>query len=103
MSLENSNPELDAVVGSETTLKEILVNYVGQEANPDNDEVTVKMIVETIATEFPEFLSVVAEENWIRGYHQALVDVETGQKAHQDFLNDNSEIDDAEKRNTTVD
>ena len=25
---------------------------------------------------------VVAEENWIRGYHQALTDVEIGRKAH---------------------
>jgi hypothetical protein len=34
------------------------------------------MIVETLAQEFPEFLMVVAEENWLRGYHQALTDVE---------------------------
>ncbi len=44
------------------------------------DEVTVEMIVETMAKEFPEFLMAIAEENWIRGYHQALDDVEVGQK-----------------------
>ena len=32
------------------------------------------------ATDFPEFLMAVAEENWIRGYHQGLEDVETGEK-----------------------
>ena len=38
------------------------------------------MIVEVIAKEFPEFLLVVAEENFIRGYEQALADVESEEK-----------------------
>ena len=38
------------------------------------------MIVNTMAQEFPEFVLTVAEENWIRGYQQAMVDVETGQR-----------------------
>ena len=42
------------------------------------------MIVETMATEFPEFLMAVAEENWIRGYHQALDDVDAGQTMAND-------------------
>ena len=44
------------------------------------------MIVETMATEFPEFLMAVAEENWIRGYHQALNDVDTGHKMAQEEI-----------------
>ena len=36
------------------------------------------MIVNTVADEFPEFLLAVAEENWIRGYEQALTDVDVG-------------------------
>jgi len=39
------------------------------------------MIVETMADEFPEFLMVIAEENWIRGYHQALEDINLGRNA----------------------
>ena len=35
------------------------------------------MIIEVMAKEFPEFLLVVAEENFIRGYQQALADVDT--------------------------
>ena len=31
-----------------------------------------------MASDFPEFLMVVAEENWIRGYRQGIVDVEKG-------------------------
>ena len=69
---------LDEVVDTETEMKHWLVNYVGEKKDPDNGEVTVDMIVETMATEFPEFLMAVAEENWVRGYHQALNDVETG-------------------------
>ena len=59
-------------------LKEWLVNYVGQRVEPENDTVTVGHIVEVMASDFPEFLMVVAEENWIRGYRQGIVDVEKG-------------------------
>ena len=71
-------------VETDTEMKSWLVNYVGEKHDPDSGEVTVEMIVETMATEFPEFLMAVAEENWIRGYHQALSDVDTGQKMFQE-------------------
>jgi len=71
-------------VETDTEMKNRLVNYVGEKHDPDSGEVTVEMIVETMATEFPEFLMAVAEENWIRGYHQALNDVDTGQKMFQE-------------------
>tara|TARA_R100000808_G_C2133847_1_gene142504 strand:- start:510 stop:851 length:342 start_codon:yes stop_codon:yes gene_type:complete len=79
MSL-GENPTLNEVVEKNTQLKELVVNYVGNAHNPESGEVTVEMIVETMAKEFPEFLMVIAEENWIRGYHQALNDVEHGEK-----------------------
>ena len=75
------NPTLDQIVEPENDLKNWLVEYVGEKLNPENNEVTVEMIVEVLSEEFPEFLMVVAEENWIRGYHQALSDVETGRLA----------------------
>ena len=40
------------------------------------------MIVNTMAKEFPEFVLTVAEENWVRGYQQALNDVDTGMTMH---------------------
>ena len=70
------NPMLKEAVTQDSEVKKWLVNYVGEKHNPENDEVTVEMIVETIAKEFPEFLLVLAEENWVRGYRQALADVE---------------------------
>lgn len=76
----DNNPTLNSAVESDNHLKNILVEYVGKKLSPDNNNVTVEMVIEVVAEEFPEFLLAVAEENWIRGYHQALTDVEVGQK-----------------------
>ena len=69
------NPDLlKEVIPTESELKEIIVNYVGNTTNPENDEVTVEQIIDVFAEQFPEFLLVLAEENWINGYTQALKD-----------------------------
>jgi len=83
------NPDLlKEVVPTESELKEIIVNYVGNTINPDTDEVTVEDIVDVFADQFPEFLLVLAEENWINGYTQALSDSKTlkhdNQKLHKE-------------------
>ena len=90
MEIEH-NPTLHEAVNSDTALKEWLVDYVGEKHKPESEEVTVEMIVATIADEFPEFLMAIAEENWVRGYHQALVDVEEGQKALEEVAEDTTE------------
>jgi hypothetical protein len=74
------NPVLDQLVEPDTDLKNWLVEYVGSRLSPDNMDVTVEMIVEVVAAEFPEFLLAVAEENYIRGYEQALDDLNEAQK-----------------------
>jgi hypothetical protein len=84
--LELQEPENDTakkVVLPEGPLKEMLVNYVGQKLQPENDEVTVEMLVSAIAEEFPEFVLVVAEENFIRGYKQALEDMDSFNSSQQ--------------------
>jgi hypothetical protein len=63
---------------AEGPLKELLVEYVGTKT--DTEDVTAEMIVEAMSEEFPEFLMLVAEENWIRGYQQAIHDVDEGHK-----------------------
>jgi hypothetical protein len=78
------NPDLEHAVAPENDLKNILVEYVGENLNPENNEVTLDMVVETVAKEFPEFLLAVAEENWVRGYQQALDDVEVGRKISEE-------------------
>ena len=71
------NSELSKqVIPTESELKEIIVNYVGNKINPETDEITVENIVDVFAEQFPEFLLAIAEENWINGYTQALKDTE---------------------------
>ena len=75
--MENEN--LNETLSTNTGLKELVVNYIGERlAGPE--EITVDMAVEVFAAEFPEFLLAVAEENFLRGYEQALADVETMEK-----------------------
>ena len=76
-------------VDKENELKTFLVEYVGEKEKPENDEVTVEMIVNTMAKEFPEFVLTVAEENWIRGYQQAMVDIEVGERLVEQELKKN--------------
>jgi len=74
--MENENPDLVLPVTVDTPLKDMVVNYIGERLNPENGDVTVAMAVEVFAAEFPEFLMAVAEENFIRGYQQAITDIE---------------------------
>jgi len=73
--IKNSDLQKE-VIPTESELKEIIVNYVGEKTNPENDEVTVESVISIFAEQFPEFLLAVAEENWVNGYTQALTDVE---------------------------
>jgi hypothetical protein len=72
------NETLQQTVQAENPMKEWLVNYVGTKSKPEDGGVTVNMIVNAMADEFPEFLLAIAEENFIRGYEQALYDVDHG-------------------------
>tara|TARA_R110000765_G_scaffold381920_1_gene473152 strand:+ start:281 stop:574 length:294 start_codon:yes stop_codon:yes gene_type:complete len=71
----DSSALLKEEVKPENELKGMLVDYVGDQHNPESDTVTVEMIVETLAKEFPEFILALAEENFFRGYNQALIDL----------------------------
>ena len=62
------------LVKNDTKLKELIVNYVGEQLHPLKPEVTVEDIVNIFADEFPEFLMVVAQENFLRGYKTGLED-----------------------------
>lgn len=69
------NPNLlKEVVPTESELKEIIVNFVGNTISPESEEITVEQIINVFAEQFPEFLLALAEENWINGYTQAIKD-----------------------------
>lgn len=76
MTNENENPDLLKPVTAENELKKWLVSYVGEKLQPENDEVNVEMVIQVVAEEFPEFLMPLVEENFIRGYQQAMKDLE---------------------------
>lgn len=82
--MEEENKLLEEEVQAENPLKEMFVNYVGEKLQPPDGRVTVEMVVKVLAEEFPEFVVVMAEENFIQGYKQAFVDMETkmGQNGH---------------------
>lgn len=73
-----TNELAGVVVNPETPLKQMLLEYVGNKFATEEDEgefeVTVQMIVDTLAHEFPEFVMIMAEENWVRGYQQGIDD-----------------------------
>lgn len=71
---ENDNAALSDIVEPDTDLKNILVEYVGEKKSADGN-VTVEMIVDAMAEEFPGFVLALAEENWVRGYQQAFYDL----------------------------
>jgi trans-2-enoyl-CoA reductase len=68
--------ENQVVKKNETALKDIIVDFVGNKLNPENDEVTIQHIAQVFSEEFPELVIIMAEENWINGYTQALNDVD---------------------------
>ena len=73
--MTEENPDLKAPVAPESPLKKLIVNHIGETLEPEDGNITVEMAVEVFATEFPEFLFAVAEENFVRGYQQALDDI----------------------------
>ena len=66
------NPMLSMIVETDSDLKKYLVEYVGTKL--DQEEVTIHMIAEVLASDFPEFLFPIAEENFLRGYEIGLND-----------------------------
>ncbi len=78
MNEELKNGILSEVVVADGDLKETLVEYVGTKLSPVNDEVTIEMVIDVLASEFPELVLAIAEENFLRGYSTGLTDSEHG-------------------------
>ena len=78
MTTNNNNNGANVVIAAENPLKQMLIEYVGNKYATEEDEgefeVTVQMIVDTLAHEFPEFVMIMAEENWVRAYQQGIDD-----------------------------
>lgn len=70
----NERELLEKEIAPDSVFKTFIVNYVGNQLQPKDGRITVEMIVEVLAKEFPELVLVLAEENYIRGYTQGLED-----------------------------
>jgi hypothetical protein len=66
----------EKIVEKDSPLKELFIRYIGEKLKPENGEITVEMCVEVLAEEFPDFLLLVAQENFLRGYKQCISDME---------------------------
>ena len=73
--METSNPNLKKVIFPVTPLKHALVDFAGERFKPEDGSVTVEMIIQVLGEEFPELVWALAEENFFRGYEQALSDI----------------------------
>ena len=76
----NERELLETKIEKTTPLKEYIVDYVGEKLNPEDTGVTVEMIINVLADDFPEIVFAMAEENFMRGYQQGLEDVLTPSK-----------------------
>jgi hypothetical protein len=72
----HQNPVLAMAVEKDSELKSFLVDYVGTKFDEEN--VTVHMVAETLAHEFPDFMYAMAEENFLRGYQLGVNDAVKG-------------------------
>jgi len=85
----HTNPTLAMPVVANSDLKSYLVKYVGEKL--DAEEVTVNMVAEVLATDFPEFTYSFAEENFLRGYQTGLNDAENLLRAKTSTTNETAE------------
>ena len=84
------NKEVKKVIENDSELKSIIVGYVGNKLNPEDGRITLQNVLEVFASEFPEFILPLAEENFLKGYEQAFVDLDAMAKEEKISL-DNTE------------
>ena len=74
----------NTVEAKENQVIDYLVNYTGEKLNPENDEVTIGMIIDVLSQDFPDLVLCLSEENWVPGYQQALTDVQEGERLYNE-------------------
>lgn len=80
----NIKPFNVSMTDKQSPLKDMIVQYVGENTSPDDGEVSVEMVIDVLANEFPELVFSLAEENWVRGYEQGLEDDRNFMKAFEE-------------------
>jgi len=74
---EYENPVLEQQMNVDVSseLKGLIIEYTGNKLIPEDNQVTAEMVIHVLADEFPEIVLAIAEENFFRGYEQALTDM----------------------------
>jgi hypothetical protein len=81
---EYENPFLKQEVEVNTELKTWLVEYTGSKLMPEDGQITSEMVIHVLADDFPEVIMAIAEENFFRGYEQALTDMQQAKNLEQE-------------------
>ena len=81
---EYENPFLKQEVEVNSELKTWLVEYTGNKLMPEDGQITSEMVIHVLADDFPEVIMAVAEENFFRGYEQALADMQQAENSEQE-------------------
>ena len=79
---------LDKVVEVRNEIQEDLVRHVENKINVHKDQITIGQVIGILASEFPEIVIAIAEENWIRGYKQGLDDAEIADVMNPEKVDD---------------
>jgi hypothetical protein len=83
---EYENPVLEQQMNVDVSseLKGLIIEYTGNKLIPEDNQVTAEMVIHVLADEFPEIVLAIAEENFFRGYEQALTDMQQTQNLEQE-------------------
>ena len=82
---------LNDTVENNNELMDYIINYVGPETQPENDEVTIGMVIDVLAEKFltrPLFIGGELSE----GYQQALTDVQEGERILMGVYEEKQEV-----------
>lgn len=71
-----TNESIQEPIQPDSQLMEMIVQYTGMKFQPADEQVNLQMIISTLAEEFPSLILALSEEQFVRGYEQALEDVE---------------------------
>ena len=85
-------------VQQETTLKDVIISYVGNRVlsemteeeigTKEEIEINSDMVIRVLAEEFPEVMLYHAERNWLLGYERGLEDMKNVEGLHKEQTED---------------
>ena len=69
--------ENEVVYNEDSELRKMIMEYVLSRYTYEDELVTEEMILEVLIEEIPDIIFILSEENFFRGYEQALIDLKS--------------------------